>query len=184
VLAASIGLHGIQLHRVGSLPVAGAMDERAHRLAPPIKALRRPARPDELRAARRDHVNEALEIRSDDGRAPGLDEVAGPGGPEVVVEAIAAWSLARLAGRLQGLALPIPVGIGHRLQLIEQAQSAPRSAAIEVPGPPRSTTGTVERFTPSRSAPSSSRQRRRSRAVWMWRPSRCRTCSRAAGGAE
>ena len=35
---------------------------------------------------------------------------------------MAAGGLARLAGRLQGLALPIPVGIGHRLQLIEQAQ--------------------------------------------------------------
>ena len=33
-----------------------------------------------------------------------------------------AGGLARLAGRLQGLALPIPVGIGHRLQLIEQPQ--------------------------------------------------------------
>jgi len=38
------------------------------------------------------------------------------------VEAMTAGSLARLGCRLQGLALPIPVGIGHRLQLIEHPQ--------------------------------------------------------------
>ena len=43
-------------------------------------------------------------------------------GSEVVVDATTAGGLARLAGRLQGLALPIPVGIDHRLQLIEQLQ--------------------------------------------------------------
>ena len=35
---------------------------------------------------------------------------------------MAAGGLARLTSRLQGLALLIPVGIGHRLQLIEQPQ--------------------------------------------------------------
>jgi hypothetical protein len=35
---------------------------------------------------------------------------------------MAAGGLDRLACRLQGLALPIPVRIGHRLQLIEQPQ--------------------------------------------------------------
>jgi hypothetical protein len=49
-------------------------------------------------------------------------ETAGRGGSEVVVETLTARGLAGLAGRLQGLALPIPVGIGHRRQLIEQPQ--------------------------------------------------------------
>jgi len=40
---------------------------------------------------------------------------------------MAAGGLTRLAGRLQGLALPIPVGIGHRLQLIEQPQHPQRT---------------------------------------------------------
>ena len=40
-----------------------------------------------------------------------------------------AGSLARLAGCLRSLALPIPVGIGHRLQLIEQAQH-PQGAEV------------------------------------------------------
>ena len=49
------------------------------------------------------------------------------GRSEVVVETTAAGGLARLAGRLEGLALLIPIGIGHRLQLIEQPQHPERT---------------------------------------------------------
>jgi len=92
----------------------------------PIAALRKPAGRDERRAARQDHVDVALKIRWHNRRAPGLGETeretAGRGGSEVVVETLTARGLAGLAGRLQGLAFRIPVGIGHKLQLIEQAQ--------------------------------------------------------------
>ena len=70
-------LHRIELHRVRSLPVAAAIDERAHRLALPIATLRKPAGRDELRAARWDHIDVALEIRWHDRRAPGLVETEG-----------------------------------------------------------------------------------------------------------
>ena len=119
-------LHRIELHRVRPLAVAAAINERAHGLVLPIAALRKPARRDELRAARRDHIDVALKIRWHDRRAPGLGETeretAGRGGSEVVVETLTARGLAGLAGRLQGLAFRIPVGIGHKLQLIEQPQ--------------------------------------------------------------
>ncbi len=72
-------LHGIELHRVGSFPVAAAIDEGAHRLALAIAALRKPARCDELRAARWDHDDVALEIRWHDRRAPRRGEVNGRG---------------------------------------------------------------------------------------------------------
>ena len=67
-------LYRIELHRIRPLAVAAAIDERAHRLALPITALRKPARRDERRAARQDHVDVALEIRWHDRRAPGLGE--------------------------------------------------------------------------------------------------------------
>ena len=63
------------------------------------------------------------------GERQGWAKGDGLGGSEVVVKAMAAGGLTRLAGRLQGLALPIPVGIGHHLQLIEQAQH-PESTEI------------------------------------------------------
>ena len=56
-----------------------------------------------------------------------MGEVNRRGGSEVVVDAMAAGGLTRLAGRLQGIALPIPVWIGHHLQLIEQPQHPERT---------------------------------------------------------
>jgi hypothetical protein len=67
-------LHRIELHRVRPLPVAAAINERAYRLPLPIAALRKPARRDERRAARQDHIDVALEIRWHERRALELGE--------------------------------------------------------------------------------------------------------------
>ncbi len=96
-------------------------------MALPIAVLRKPAGGDELRAARWDHVEVALEIRWHDRRAPGLGEGGWTRRIRSRRRSDGGGGLARLAGRLQGLALPIPVGIGHRLQLIEQAQHPERT---------------------------------------------------------
>lgn len=76
----------------------------------------------QARIAQRLGADAAQLIGAQQIRPPAAIAGAGRGGSEVVVKTTAARGLARLAGRLEGLALLIPIGIGHLGQLIKQPQ--------------------------------------------------------------